>query len=110
MLRKVVSGEYRFYSRKISPKSGNRRNLEVREWHQLRDGCGSQGEIERRVIQARSIALAADCDETANFCTQKPIQNCVLPSGLLEIRRVFDSYQCGARLWSEPIATGLSGH
>ena len=27
MIRKLKSGEYRFYSRKINPKTGKRRNL-----------------------------------------------------------------------------------
>lgn len=27
MIRKLVSGEYRLYSRKINPKTGKRRNL-----------------------------------------------------------------------------------
>ena len=27
MIRKLSSGEYRFYSRKVNPKTGHRRNL-----------------------------------------------------------------------------------
>jgi hypothetical protein len=52
MIRKLKSGQYRLYSRKINPKTGKRRNL-----RDFRDaGKSREARARRPVLQAPRIA------------------------------------------------------
>jgi hypothetical protein len=54
MIRKLKSGKYRLYSRKVNPKTGKRRNLGTFP----QPYCGARARACGAVLQAQAVDLA----------------------------------------------------